>query len=78
MAQIVGVRFNRAGRVYYFHASGLGLNVNDDVIVQTSQGLELGKVKITSAVSITTATGYLLYTTDLSFRLLWTILGMVL
>jgi len=46
MAQIVGVRFNRAGRVYYFHASGLGLNVNDDVIVQTSQGLELGKVII--------------------------------
>ncbi|MFC1998211.1 stage 0 sporulation family protein [Chloroflexota bacterium] len=48
MAQIVGVRFNRAGRVYYFHASGLGLNVNDDVIVQTSQGLELGKVIIPS------------------------------
>jgi cell fate regulator YaaT (PSP1 superfamily) len=48
MAQIVGVRFNRAGRVYYFHASGLGLNVNDDVIVQTSQGLELGKVIVPS------------------------------
>ncbi|MFC1978826.1 stage 0 sporulation family protein [Chloroflexota bacterium] len=46
MAQIVGVRFNRAGRVYYFHASGLGLSINDDVVVQTSQGLELGKVII--------------------------------
>jgi len=47
MAQIVGVRFNRAGRVYYFHASGLGLSVNDDVVVQTSLGLELGKVIVT-------------------------------
>jgi cell fate regulator YaaT (PSP1 superfamily) len=46
MSQIVGVRFNRAGRVYYFHASGLGLCTNDDVVVQTSQGLELGKVII--------------------------------
>jgi len=46
MAQIVGVRFNRAGRVYYFHASGLGLHTNDDVVVRTSQGLELGKVII--------------------------------
>ena len=40
--------------------------------------LELGKVKITAAVSITTATGYLLYTTDLSIKLLWTILGIFL
>ncbi len=53
MAQIVGVRFNRAGRVYYFHASGLGLNVNDDVVVQTSQGLELGKVIIAPGQVVT-------------------------
>ncbi len=46
MAQIVGVRFNRAGRVYYFHASGLGLSINDDIVVQTSQGLEVGKVVV--------------------------------
>ena len=40
--------------------------------------LELGKVKITAAVSITTATGFLLYTMDLSLSLLWTILGIFL
>ena len=40
--------------------------------------LELGKVKITAAVSITTATGYLLYTPDISSSLLWTILGIFL
>ncbi|MBT7290607.1 MAG: stage 0 sporulation family protein [Chloroflexi bacterium] len=44
MAQIVGVRFKGAGRVYHFHASGLGLGVHDDVVVQTAQGLEVGKV----------------------------------
>ena len=46
MSQIVGVRFKRAGRVYYFHAAGLGLRVNDYVVVQTAQGLEIGKVVI--------------------------------
>ncbi len=40
--------------------------------------LELGKVRITSLVSLTTVTGYLLYTTDLSFRLLLTIPGIFL
>ncbi len=53
MAQIVGVRFNRAGRVYYFHASGLGLDANDDVVVQTAQGLELGKVIIAPGQVVT-------------------------
>ena len=47
MAQIVGVRFKGAGRVYHFHASGLGLSVHDDVVVQTAQGLEVGKVMTT-------------------------------
>lgn len=40
--------------------------------------LELGKVKITAAVSITTLTGYLLYTSRLDPALAWTILGIFL
>lgn len=40
--------------------------------------LELGKVKITLAVSITTITGYLLYTTDVGWDLLYTVLGIFL
>jgi cell fate regulator YaaT (PSP1 superfamily) len=46
MAQIVGVRFKRAGKVYYFDAAGLELEVNDNVVVQTARGLELGWVVI--------------------------------
>ena len=40
--------------------------------------LELGKVRITAAVSITTITGYLLYTIRLDPGLGWTILGIFL
>ena len=46
MAEIVGVRFKRAGRVYYFDSSGINLEVNDYVVVKTARGLELGHVVI--------------------------------
>ncbi len=46
MPEIVGVRFHQAGRVYYFDASDIPLEVNDDVVVETSRGHELGKVAI--------------------------------
>jgi cell fate regulator YaaT (PSP1 superfamily) len=46
MAEIVGVRFKRAGKVYYFDPAGINLEVNDHVIVETSRGLELGRVVI--------------------------------
>ena len=46
MAEIVGVRFKRAGRVYYFDPAGIELEVNQYVVVKTTRGLELGKVVI--------------------------------
>ncbi|MEE8413903.1 MAG: stage 0 sporulation family protein [Dehalococcoidales bacterium] len=46
MADIVGVRFKRAGKVYYFDPAGIDLDVNDQVVVETVQGLELGQVAI--------------------------------
>ena len=46
MAEIVGVRFKRAGRVYYFDPAGIELEVNDYVVVNTARGLELGHVVI--------------------------------
>jgi len=46
MAEIVGVRFKRAGKVYYFDPAGVDLQVNDYVVVQTTRGLELGQVVI--------------------------------
>ncbi len=46
MAEIVGVRFKRAGKVYYFDPAGIDLEVDDHVIVETVQGLEMGQVTI--------------------------------
>ncbi len=46
MAEIVGVRFKEAGKVYYFDPAGIELNFNDAVIVETTRGPELGKVVI--------------------------------
>ena len=46
MASIVGIRFKRAGRVYYFDPSEIDMKVNDYVVVKTSRGLELGQVVI--------------------------------
>ena len=46
MADIVGVRFKRAGKVYYFDPAGIDLEVNDYVVVGTTRGLELGHVVI--------------------------------
>jgi cell fate regulator YaaT (PSP1 superfamily) len=46
MADIVGVRFKRAGKIYYFDPAGIDLEVNDYVVVKTTRGLELGRVFI--------------------------------
>ena len=43
---IVGVRFRRAGKVYYFDPQDIDLEVNDLVVVETERGLELGHVAI--------------------------------
>jgi cell fate regulator YaaT (PSP1 superfamily) len=44
--RIVGIRFKTAGKVYYFDPADLELEVNDHVVVETSRGMELGKVVI--------------------------------
>ena len=46
MVEIVGIRFKKAGRVYYFDPAGIDLEVNDYVVVETTRGLELGYVVI--------------------------------
>ena len=46
MAEVVGVRFKRAGRVYYFDPSGIDLEANDCVVVKTARGMEMGQVVI--------------------------------
>jgi len=46
MPDVVGVRFKRAGKVYYFDPAGTELKVCDHVVVQTARGMEMGQVTI--------------------------------
>jgi cell fate regulator YaaT (PSP1 superfamily) len=46
MAEIAGIRFKRAGKVYYFDSAGIDLDVSDYVVVETTHGLQLGYVVI--------------------------------
>ncbi|NLW17136.1 MAG: stage 0 sporulation family protein [Firmicutes bacterium] len=44
MPNVVGVRFKRAGKVYYFDPAQIDLQKGDHVIVETARGLEYGEV----------------------------------
>ena len=37
MVEVVGVRFKRAGKIYYFSTGELDLQANDKVIVETDR-----------------------------------------
>ena len=45
-AQVVGVRFRNAGRVFYYHSAGIRLEAGEYVIVETVRGPEIAKVVI--------------------------------
>jgi cell fate regulator YaaT (PSP1 superfamily) len=44
MANITGIRFRKAGKIYYFDAGDIELATGDTVVVKTSRGMELGQV----------------------------------
>lgn len=44
MIDIVGIRFKRVGKVYYFDGDGLEYKQGEHVIVETSRGVEYGTV----------------------------------
>ena len=44
MANIVGVRFKSVGKIYYFDPLDIDVKEGDSVIVETSRGIEMGKV----------------------------------
>ena len=46
MAQIVGVRFKPVGKIYHFNPAGFKIKKDDFVVVETSRGVELGKVVV--------------------------------
>ena len=41
-AEVVGVKFKSAGKVYYFSPEGMQFSIGDKVIVRTTRGVELG------------------------------------
>ena len=43
---IVGIRFKRVSKTYYFDPGSFELNMNEQVVVETARGLELGQVVI--------------------------------
>ncbi len=46
MVEIVGVRFKKAGKIYYFDPNGVDIEKYKNVIVETARGIEFGNVVI--------------------------------
>jgi cell fate regulator YaaT (PSP1 superfamily) len=46
MVTVVGVRFKKAGKIYYFSPEGLNIKKFDNVIVETARGIEFGECVI--------------------------------
>ena len=46
MIEVIGVRFNYAGKIYYFDPLGIKFSYGEKVIVETSRGVEYGRVAV--------------------------------
>ena len=46
MKNIVGVRFKKLGKIYFFNPKNIKVKKGDKVIVETAQGEEYGEVMI--------------------------------
>lgn len=44
MVEIIGVRFKKVGKMYYFDPNGQQFKLDDRVIVETSRGIECGTI----------------------------------
>ncbi|GHU64475.1 stage 0 sporulation protein [Clostridia bacterium] len=44
MIEVIGVRFRKAGKIYFFDPLGLSIRVGEHVIVETIRGVEYGQV----------------------------------
>lgn len=44
MLKVVGVRFQKAGKIYYFDPKDLSLKLDEAVVVENSRGIELGYI----------------------------------
>src|SRR5690554_2727042 len=48
MVNVIGVRFRRAGKIYYFDPAGYEVKTGQNVIVETARGVEYGNVVLGS------------------------------
>ena len=48
MINVIGVRFRRAGKIYYFDPAGYEVETGQNVIVETARGVEYGNVVLAS------------------------------
>lgn len=46
MVKVVGVRFKKAGKIYYFDPGDLNIEQNTNVIVETARGIEFGEAVV--------------------------------
>ena len=46
MIKVIGVRFKKAGKIYYFDPSGLDIKQGNFVVVETARGIEFGECVI--------------------------------
>lgn len=46
MQEIIGVRFKKLGKIYFFDPDGIEVQKGSNVIVETARGLELGEVAV--------------------------------
>jgi len=44
LLEVIGVRFKKAGKIYYFDPNGFAMELHDYVIVETVRGIEYGQV----------------------------------
>ena len=46
MTEVVGIKFNKTGKVYFFDPKGNKLNIGDGAVVETARGTEFGYVAV--------------------------------
>ncbi len=46
MKVVVGIRFKKAGKIYYFDPDNIDIERDNDVIVETARGIEFGRVVV--------------------------------
>ncbi len=48
MIEVIGIRFKKVGKIYYFNPNGVTTEFGDKVIVETVRGIEIGIVEVPS------------------------------